>query len=236
MLEIAGIDTYYGQTQILRNVSLAVEEGKIVTLLGRNGMGKTTTARSIMGLTPPRAGSITFEGKDITHLKHFRIARLGLALVPQGRLIFASLSVKENLTMGMRGEGFSLDNIYEYFPVLKERSKHKGNQLSGGEQQMLAIARALLANPKLLLLDEPSEGLAPRIVEEVGQIVLKLKEMGLSVLLVEQNLSLALGVSDYAYVMHRGEIVYRGATAELAQNDAVQAEYIGVSGSGRSAG
>jgi branched-chain amino acid transport system ATP-binding protein len=236
VLELARIDTYYGQTQILRDVSLAVEEGKIVTLLGRNGMGKTTTVRSIMGLTPARAGAITFEGKDITHLKHFRIARLGVALVPQGRQIFASLSVRENLTMGMRGEGFTLEKIYEYFPVLKERSKHRGSQLSGGEQQMLAIARALLANPKLMLLDEPSEGLAPRIVEEVGEIVMKLKEMGLSVLLVEQNLSLALGVSDYAYVMHRGEIVYEGATADLAGNDAVLSEYIGVSGSGRSEG
>jgi branched-chain amino acid transport system ATP-binding protein len=235
VLEVAGIDTYYGQTQILRNVSLAVDEGKIVTLLGRNGMGKSTTVRSIMGLTPPRAGFITFAGEDITRLKHFRIARLGLALVPQGRQIFASLSVKENLTMGMRGKGFSLDSIYEYFPVLKERSRHRGNQLSGGEQQMLAIARALVANPKLLLLDEPSEGLAPRIVQEVGEIVLKLKEMGLSVLLVEQNLSLALSTSDYAYVMHRGEIVYQGATVELAQNDAVLAEYIGVSGSGETA-
>jgi len=233
VLELAGVDTYYGQTQILRKVSLSVEEGKIVTLLGRNGMGKTTTVRSIMGLTPARAGSITFEGQDITRQKHFRIARLGLALVPQGRQIFASLSVRENLTMGMRGKGFSLEDIYEYFPILRERAKHRGNQLSGGEQQMLAIARALLANPKLILLDEPSEGLAPRIVEEVGRIVLRLKEMGLSVLVVEQNVSLALGVSDYAYVMHRGEIVYRGATAELARNDAVQAEYIGVSRLGR---
>jgi branched-chain amino acid transport system ATP-binding protein len=230
VLELAGIDTYYGQTQILRGVSLSVEEGKIVTLLGRNGMGKTTTVRSIMGLTPARAGCITFGKVDITRMKHFRIARMGLALVPQGRQIFASLSVKENLTMGMRGEGFTLEKIYEYFPVLKERLKHRGNQLSGGEQQMLAIARALLANPKLMLLDEPSEGLAPKIVEEVRDIVLKLKEMGLSVLLVEQNLSLALGASDYAYVMSRGEIVYEGATAELAQNEAILAEYIGVSG------
>jgi branched-chain amino acid transport system ATP-binding protein len=188
-----------------------------------------------MGLTPPRAGTITFDGRDITHLKHFRISRLGLALVPQGRNIFASLSVKENLTIGMRGKGFSLDNIYDYFPVIKERAAHKGNQLSGGEQQMLAIARALLANPKLLLLDEPSEGLAPTIVHEVGEIIMKLKEMGLSVLLVEQNLSLALGVSDYAYVMHKGEIVYEGATADLAQNAAVQSQYIGVSGRGQSA-
>ncbi len=234
MLELVSIDTYYGQTQILRNVSLTVQEGKIVALLGRNGMGKTTTVRSIMGLTPPRAGSITFEGKDITRLKHFRIARQGVALVPQGRQIFASLSVKENLTMGMRGKGSTLESIYEYFPVLKARSKHKGNQLSGGEQQMLAIARALLANPKLLLLDEPSEGLAPRIVQEVGEIVLKLKEMGLSVLLVEQNLSLALGTSDYAYVMHKGEIVYQGASAELADDRAVLEEYIGVSGRGQS--
>lgn len=230
MLEVSGIDTYYGQTQILRSVSLGVEEGKIVTLLGRNGMGKSTTVRSIMGLTPARTGRISFEGRDITHMKHFRIARLGLALVPQGRQVFASLSVKENLTMGMRGEGFSLENIYEYFPILEERAKHRGSQLSGGEQQMLAIARALLANPKLLLLDEPSEGLAPRIVQEVGEIVLKLKEMGLSVLLVEQNLSLALGTSDYAYIMHRGEIVYQGTAAELANNDAILGEYVGVSG------
>ena len=231
MLKVAGIDTFYGQTQILRGVSLEVGQGKVVTLLGRNGMGKTTTVRSIMGLTPPRSGSISFEGLDITHLKHFRIARCGLALVPQGRQIFASLSVKENLTIGMRGARFGLDNIYEYFPILKDRSKHRGNQLSGGEQQMLAIARALLANPKLLLLDEPSEGLAPRIIEEVGEIVLRLKQMGLSVLLVEQNLSLALRTSDYAYVMHRGEIVYQGATCDLAQNEAILAEYIGVSGS-----
>jgi branched-chain amino acid transport system ATP-binding protein len=235
MLDLSSIDTFYGQTQILRKVSLVVEEGKIVTLLGRNGMGKTTTARSIMGLTPPRDGTITFDGTDITRLKHFRIARLGVALVPQGRQIFASLSVKENLTMGMRGQGFDLEKIYEYFPVLKERSKHRGNQLSGGEQQMLAIARALLANPKLMLLDEPSEGLAPRIVQEVGEIILRLKELGLSVLLVEQNLSLALGVSDYAYVMNRGRIVYEGSAADLKGNDAVQSEYIGVSGS-RSSG
>jgi branched-chain amino acid transport system ATP-binding protein len=235
VLELSCVDTYYGQTQILRNVSLGVEEGKIVALLGRNGMGKTTTVRSIMGLTPPQAGTIMFDGTDISRLKPFRISRLGVGLVPQGRQIFASLSVRENLTMGMRGEGFSLDKIYEYFPVLEARSDHKGNQLSGGEQQMLAIARALLANPKLLLLDEPSEGLAPRIVQEVGEIILKLKEMGLSVLLVEQNLSLALGVSDYTYVMHRGEIVYEGLCAELAQNDAVQCTYIGVSGRGQTA-
>ena len=209
---------------------MEVEQGTVVALLGRNGMGKTTTVRSIMGLTPPRTGSISFEGSDITHLKHFRIARCGLALVPQGRQIFASLSVKENLTMGMRGGRFGLENIYEYFPILKERSKHRGNQLSGGEQQMLAIGRALLANPKLLLLDEPSEGLAPRIIEEVGEIVLRLKQMGLSVLLVEQNLSLALRTSDDAYVMHRGEIVYHGVTSELAKNDRILAEYIGVSG------
>src|SRR5512139_1741299 len=137
VLEVVGIDTYYGQTQVLRNVSLEVEDGKIVTLLGRNGMGKTTTVRSIMGLTPPRAGSIKFNGKEITHLKHFRISRMGLALVPQGRQIFASLSVKENLTIAMRGKGFSLDDAYEYFPRIKERATHKGNQLSGGEQQML---------------------------------------------------------------------------------------------------
>jgi branched-chain amino acid transport system ATP-binding protein len=228
MLEVRDIETFYGESQVLRGVSLDVGEGRVVALLGRNGMGKTTTVMSIMGLTPPRRGTILFEGTDITKLKHFKIAQMGVALVPQGRDVFASLTVKENLTIGMRGQGWTLEDIFGYFPVLRERARQKGNQLSGGEQQMLAIGRALLSNPKIILMDEPSEGLAPIIVDEVGDIILKLKATGLSVLLVEQNLPLALRVSDYAYVMDRGQIVYEGSTEELADNPRVQAEYIGV--------
>jgi branched-chain amino acid transport system ATP-binding protein len=228
MLEVRDIETFYGESQVLRGVSLDVGEGRVVALLGRNGMGKTTTVMSIMGLTPPRRGTILFEGTDITKLKHFKIAQMGVALVPQGRDVFASLTVKENLTIGMRGQGWTLEDVFGYFPVLRERARQKGNQLSGGEQQMLAIGRALLSNPKIILMDEPSEGLAPIIVDEVGDIILKLKATGLSVLLVEQNLPLALRVSDYAYVMDRGQVVYEASTEELAANPRVQAEYIGV--------
>jgi branched-chain amino acid transport system ATP-binding protein len=230
VLEVRDIHTFYGESQVLRGVSLDVGEGRVVALLGRNGMGKTTTVMSIMGLTPPRRGTILFEGTDITKLKHFKIAQMGVALVPQGRDVFASLTVKENLTIGMRGQGWTLDDIFNYFPVLQERVRQKGNQLSGGEQQMLAIGRALLSNPKIILMDEPSEGLAPIIVEEVGDIILKLKATGLSVLLVEQNLPLALRVSDYAYVMDRGQIVYEGSAEDLSNNAQVQAEHIGVEG------
>lgn len=229
MLELKEINTFYGESQILWGVSLKVEEGQIVALLGRNGMGKTTIVRSIMGLTPPRTGQIKFDNKDITRLPTHKIARLGLALVPQGRHIFKSLSVRENLVFGMRGKGFSEENVYSYFPILKERGKHKGNQLSGGEQQMLAIARALLSNPRLILMDEPSEGLAPIIIQTIGDIILKLKQEGFSILLVEQNVSLALKVSDYAYILHKGKIVHQCTAAELAGNTRIQAEYIGVS-------
>jgi branched-chain amino acid transport system ATP-binding protein len=230
VLEVRDIHTFYGESQVLRGVSLDVGEGRVVALLGRNGMGKTTTVMSIMGLTPPRRGTILFEGTDITKLKHFKIAQMGVALVPQGRDVFASLTVKENLTIGMRGQGWTLEDIFGYFPVLHERARQKGNQLSGGEQQMLAIGRALLSSPKIILMDEPSEGLAPIIVEEVGDIILKLKATGLSVLLVEQNLPLALRVSDYAYVMDRGQIVYEGSAEDLSNNAQVQAEHIGVEG------
>ena len=229
MLEVVNIDTYYGTSQVLRGVSLKVKEGQVVALLGRNGMGKTTTVRSIMGLTPARSGTIRFDGKDITRLESYKIARMGLGLVPQGRHIFPSLSVKENLVIAMRGKGFNLDSIYSYFPILEKRGNHRGNQISGGEQQMLAIARTLLTNPKLILMDEPSEGLAPIVIQAIGNIIPKIKEQGLSILLVEQNVSLALGTSDYCYVMHKGEVVYSGNTDDLAKNEKIQSEYIGVS-------
>jgi len=229
MLQVAGIDTFYGESQILRGASLKVQAGQVVALLGRNGMGKTTLVRSIMGLTPPRNGKVIFEGKEISHLPAHRIALAGLALVPQGRQIFPSLTVRENVVFGMRGKGFSEDTIYRYFPVLKMRADHRGNQLSGGEQQMLAIARALLSNPRLVLMDEPSEGLAPIIIHAIGDIILQLKAEGLSILLVEQNVPLALRVADYVYLLHNGRVAHECTKEELVGNARLQAEYMGVS-------
>ncbi|MGD0916829.1 MAG: ABC transporter ATP-binding protein [Thermodesulfobacteriota bacterium] len=234
MLELIDVHTYYGESHILHGVTMKVERSSVAALLGRNGMGKTTTVRSIIGFTPPRRGIIRFKGEEITRLAPYKISRMGLALAPQGRRIFPSLSVKENLVLGIQRKGFTLETIYSYFPVLKSRSNHKGNQLSGGEQQMLTIGRALLANPELILMDEPSEGLAPLIIREIGDIIIRLKEQGLSILLVEQNVSLALGVSDYAYVMHHGEIVHQSTKSELAENKKIQAEYIGVTRRGES--
>ena len=171
MLEVINVDTFYGESQILWDVSLKVEPGQAVAVLGRNGMGKTTLVRSIMGLTPARRGKIRFNNKEIMRLRPYQIGQMGMALVPQGRRIFPSLSVRENLVFGMRGKGFSENDMYSYFPVLKARADQKGNHLSGGEQQMLAMARALLSNPQLVLMDEPSEGLAPIIIKQIGDII-----------------------------------------------------------------
>ncbi len=228
MLELINVHTYYSESHILRGVSLRVDTGDTVALLGRNGMGKTTTVRSIMGLTPTRSGSIHYNEKELTELSTQEIARTGIALVPQGRRIFPSLSVRENLVISMRGKGFSLDTIHEYFPVLIRRANNKGNELSGGEQQMLSIARALLGNPELVLMDEASEGLAPVVIEQISNIILELKKKGLSILLVEQNVPLALKVSDYTYILHMGEIVHHCRATELEENERIQAEYIGV--------
>ena len=196
MLELIDVHTYYGESFVLQGVSLKVEKDTVAALLGRNGMGKTTTIRSIIGFTPPRRGVIRFKQKDITNLPSYQIAQMGIGLVPQGRHIFASLSVEENLTMSARTRGrdrvWSVDSVYSRFPVLKERARCWGNQLSGGEQQMLAIGRALMANPDLLLMDEPSEGLAPLIGREIAHIIRQLKEGGFQILLVEQNLPMAL--------------------------------------------
>jgi branched-chain amino acid transport system ATP-binding protein len=229
LLELIDVHTYYGESQVLRGVSLKIEKNSTVALLGRNGMGKTTTVRSIVGLTPARGGTILFNGKDITRLASYKIGRMGLSLVPQGRQIFPSLTVRENLLIGMRGNTYTLDMIHSFFPILRERAYHKGNQLSGGEQQMLAIARALLTNPDVLLMDEPSEGLAPLIVKQIGDTIVELKKKGLSILLVEQNVPLALRASDDVYVMHKGEIAYHCSAIELSKNEKIQAEYIGVS-------
>lgn len=232
MLELVDIHTYYGEGHILHGVSLRVEAGSVVAILGRNGMGKTTLVHSIIGFTPPRYGEIYFAGTNITHLPPYKISRMGLGLVPQGRRIFPSLSVRRNLTLGARSKkgnnGWTIDRVHSLFPILKERANIKGTLLSGGEQQMLCIGRALLTNPEFLLMDEPSEGLAPMMVQQVGSIITQLKSGGLSILLVEQNLSLALGVSDYVYILSKGEIVYQSTPEELKNNREIQVKHLGV--------
>lgn len=231
MLEVNDIHTYYGEIHIIQGISLKVEKGSVIAILGRNGMGKTTIIRSIIGFTPVREGSIRFKGKEITSLQPHEIARMGLALVPQGRGIFPSLTVKENLLIAARNDkknqGWTLDRIYSLFPILKERDKLYANLLSGGEQQMLAIARALMTNPELILMDEPSEGLAPLVVEQIIQLTKQLKG-SLSVLLAEQKLYLALELADYIYVVSKGKIVYESSPKELMNNEEVKSKYLGV--------
>jgi branched-chain amino acid transport system ATP-binding protein len=213
-------------------VSIEVKAGTVVALLGRNGMGKTTTMRTIIGFTPPRSGSIHFNGKDIAGMSPEKIARAGIGLVPQGRMIFPSLSVAENLIIAARGattdDAWTLDKIYVQFPILKERAKYKSNLLSGGEQQMLVIARALMTNPTLILMDEPSEGLAPIIVAEIGKIMRQLKQSNYSILLVEQNISQALELADYTYIMSKGSIVYESTPGLLRDNDVIKNKYLGI--------
>jgi len=232
MLELKDIHTYYGDSYILQGVSLKVNEGSVVALLGRNGMGKTTTIRSIIGFNPPRRGTINFKGKNIAGLPPYAIAQMGIGLVPQGREIFPSLSVKENLTMAARGNdkenNWTLEKVYSLFPILKTRSANRGNMLSGGEQQMLTIARALMTNPSLIMLDEPSEGLAPIIVKEVAHIISQIKKSGLSILLVEQNLSMALKLADYVYILSKGQIVYESTPEQLKHNEETKAKYLGI--------
>lgn len=231
MLELRDVHTYYGESYIIQGISLEVEEGSVVALLGRNGMGKTTIIRTIIGLTPPKLGEIRFKGVNIVGMPSHRIAQRGIGLVPQGRRIFPSLSVAENLTMAARSgklDSWTLEKVYSLFPILKERAKSKGNLLSGGEQQMLTIPRALMTNPELILMDEPSEGLAPIIVEEIGRIMGELKERGFSILLVEQHLSLALRVAGYVYVISGGKIVHQSTSADLKNNEEMKARYLGV--------
>jgi branched-chain amino acid transport system ATP-binding protein len=228
MLDVEAIHTYYGDSHVLHGVSLRVAPGEAVALLGRNGAGKTTAIRSIVGFTPPRAGRVVFEGRAIERWPSYRIARSGLALVPQGRRIFAPLSVRENLLLGARAPGWTLERVFALFPRLREREQQSGGTLSGGEQQMLAIGRALLTNSRLILLDEPSEGLAPLIVREIGRILLALKAERLSLLLVEQNYHLALRVADRVYVMNKGRIVYEGTPAGLEVDEEVKRRYLGV--------
>jgi branched-chain amino acid transport system ATP-binding protein len=231
MLKILDIHTYYGDSYVLQGISLEVEEGTVVAILGRNGMGKTTLIRSIVGFTPCRQGQILFNDTDITQIPSYKVARMNIGLVPQGRRIFPSLSVLENLRIGVRGketDGWNEEKIFSLFPPLKERAHHKGNELSGGEQQMLAIARALMTNPELLLMDEPTEGLAPLLVRTIGNAILQLKEGGLSTLLVEQNLPFAIKVADFTHVLSKGQIVYSSTPNELWQNEDVKAQYLGI--------
>jgi branched-chain amino acid transport system ATP-binding protein len=216
-----GLHTYYGKSHILHGVSIEAAEGKVTALLGRNGAGKTTTLRSLMGLTPPREGHVKIFGTETTGWPSFRVAALGVGYVPEGRKIFPNLTVEENLLVPLERPGpWTLASVYQLFPRLQERKSSKGRQLSGGEQEMLSIARALLLNPKLLILDEPSQGLAPLIVREVFRIVTKMRAEGISVLLVEQNVRMSLEVADYAYVLDDGQVVYSGSAQELAADDA----------------
>jgi branched-chain amino acid transport system ATP-binding protein len=228
VLEVEAIHTYYGDSHVLHGVSLGVAAGEAVALLGRNGAGKTTLIRSIMGFTPPREGRILVDGEPVQRWAAHRIARRGLALVPQGRRIFAPLTVRENLLLGARADGWTLERVFDLFPRLRERAIQAGGTLSGGEQQMLALGRALLTNGRVLLLDEPSEGLAPLVVREIGRVLARLKEERLSILLVEQNYHLALRIADRVYVMNKGRIVYEGTPADLGANEEVKRRYLGV--------
>jgi branched-chain amino acid transport system ATP-binding protein len=233
LLQLDDIHTFYGENHVLHGLSLDVKKGSVVALLGRNGMGKTTTIRTIIGFNPPRSGIVRFKAKNLSNLPPFRIAQMGVGLVPQGRHIFPSLSVKENLTMSARNieriGAWSLGSVYSLFPILKERAKLQANLLSGGEQQMLSIGRALMTNPDLLLMDEPSEGLAILLVREIGDIIVRLKKSDISILLVEQNLPLVLSVVDYVYLLSKGKIVYESTPKELKDNEEVKAMHLGVS-------
>jgi branched-chain amino acid transport system ATP-binding protein len=218
-LHAEGLHTFYGKSHILHGVGLSVPEGRITTLLGRNGAGKTTTLRSLMGLTPPRQGRVVMLGEETTRWPAFRIAALGVGYVPEGRRIFPNLTVEENLKVPIARQGpWTPQRIYQFFPRLAERRQNRGRQLSGGEQEMLAIARALLINPKLLILDEPSQGLAPLVVREVFRILTQMRTEGISILLVEQNARMSLEIADRAYVIDDGAIVYEGSAKELAED------------------
>jgi branched-chain amino acid transport system ATP-binding protein len=230
MLELENIHAYYGESHVLRGVSLSVAKGEVVCLLGRNGAGKTTTILTVMGYLHPRDGHIRHNGRDIGALPPYAVSRLGVGFVPQERGIFPSLTVRENLTVFARsGKGdWTLQRIFDLFPNLKAREHNLGFQLSGGEQQMLSIARALMLNPDLLLLDEPSEGLAPMIVEEIVGVLRGLKQEGLAILLVEQNLRAAFAVGDRHHIMNKGEICFTGTSAEIESNESVLRNYLSV--------
>jgi branched-chain amino acid transport system ATP-binding protein len=232
ILEVKGIHTYYGTSHILFDVSLSVDRGEIVCLLGRNGAGKTTTMRSIMGLTPPHAGSVQFHGEEMRGRPPYYIAQKGMGYVPDNRLIFPDLTVRQNLELAskvpkdLQGEPWTVDRVYGLFPLLKKLDKHLGGYLSGGEQQMLTVGRTLMGNPDLLLLDEPVEGLAPLVVRDLGEQILTLKEMGETILFSEQNVKFATMVAERAYVIDKGRIQYRGSIEELSGNEEIKKKYL----------
>ena len=244
LLSVREIHTYYGDSYVLQGVSLDVHEGTIVAILGRNGMGKTTLIRSVAGLTPPRRGDVVFKGRSQRGRPPYAIAQQGLAIVPQGRRIFRSLSVRENLLLPTsrlagatpasdgRRTRWDLDGVLAEFPQLAERIEHPGGALSGGEQQMLAVGRALMANPDLILMDEPSEGLAPRLVQQIESIMKRMRDHGHAVLLVEQNFALAMAVADHVHVVSSGRFVFGGTPRELAAATAVLDQHLGVAGKG----
>ncbi len=234
MLEVRGLRAGYGLSQVLDGVDIEVPDGTFVAILGRNGMGKTTLCRSIMSLDPPSVsdGSIAYDGVELTALPPHKVARAGLGYVPQGRHVFPSLDVVKNLTVaaraGSNGGGWTLERVWEAFPRLHERRRNDAGQLSGGEQQMLAIARALMTNPQLLIMDEPSEGLAPIVVEAVAEQLQQLKQGAMALLLVEQNYSLAIRLADIVYVLENGQVVFRGSAEEIEADDEVKRRYLGV--------
>ncbi|MBN1101926.1 MAG: ABC transporter ATP-binding protein [Deltaproteobacteria bacterium] len=236
MLELSNINTFYDKSHILHDVSLEIKEDAVIGLLGRNGVGKSTTLKSIIGIVPPQTGSIRFQGREIRGLRPYRIARLGIGYVPEDRRIFPTLTVRENLLMGMKsggkpdqGRGWSIERVYECFPRLGERDSFKGGYLSGGEQQMLTIGRTLMGDPKLILLDEPTEGLAPQVVETVAEVIREIHRSGVSVLLVEQAMEVVLELAQGVLIMNKGEIVFRGTPEGLKSRPDIREQYIEVS-------
>ena len=231
MLELEAVETSYGASQVLFGIDFRIDAGEVVTLLGRNGMGKTTTVRSIMGLVKPQAGRVRFDGRTLTGLPAYRVAQSGIGLVPEGRQIFPNLTVRENLVATARSAGrtgWTLDKVHGYFPRLAERAGNMGNQLSGGEQQMLAIGRALMTNPKLLILDEATEGLAPLVRREIWRCLAALKAEDQAILVIDKNLESLLKLADRHVVIEKGRVVWQGTSAALAQEPAIQHRYLGV--------
>jgi branched-chain amino acid transport system ATP-binding protein len=231
LLEVSNIDTYYGDSQVLRGASLQAESGQCVAVLGRNGSGKTTLLRSVMGFNRPRRGRITFKSTDVTNSRPYEIARLGVGLIPQGRRVFGSLSVEETLRIALRKRGavpWSVEDVLRFFPRLKDRFGSRAKTLSGGEQQMLACGRALVGNPDLILMDEPSEGLSPLLLKELVGLIGELKIRGASIVLVEQNCVFALALADHVYIMSRGRIVHEAEPDELKRDEQVRSRYLGV--------
>ena len=236
LLEATNLNTYYGTSHALQDMSLNVDEGEVVALLGRNGMGKSTTLKTVMGLLKPRSGKVVFDGKDVTGLRPHKVARAGIGYVPEERRIFPNLSVLDNLMMGVKGgkidtsnpDAWTIERIYDHFPFMRDRTNQKGALLSGGEQQMLTIGRTLMGNPKLLMVDEPTEGLSPVMVKEVRDVLEQISKSGISILLVEHNLKVAMSLADRVYLMGKAHLGFTGTKAELDANPEMRAKYLEV--------